>query len=83
MLQSILSQIWFYRYSDKVLSTFLAVQSTKVANKPFDVKVDDVQFVGYPVSVKHSPSRRKGKDPSGVSLTNVNVVFALPVSRYM
>ena len=64
-----------------MLSTFLAVQSTKLANKRFDVKVDDVQFVGYPVSVKHCPSRRKGKEASGVSLTNVNVVFALPVSN--
>ncbi|XP_067945111.1 GATOR1 complex protein NPRL3-like isoform X2 [Watersipora subatra] len=68
------------QYSDKVLSNFLAVQSTQLANKPFDVKVDDVQFVGYPVSVKHCPSRKKGRDSGGVSLTNVNVVFALPES---
>lgn len=66
-----------------MLSTFLAVQSSKLAagaNKTFDVKVDDVQFVGYPVSVKHCRSKLKTKDGSGPSLTNVNVVFALPVS---
>lgn len=70
-----------YRYSDNVLTKFLAVTSTKLADKPFDVKVDDVQFVGYPVSVRHCPNRKKGKGPSGVSLTNVNVVFALSVSE--
>ncbi|KAF6030907.1 NPRL3 [Bugula neritina] len=65
-------------YSDNVLSTFLAVQSSQLANKPFDVKVDDVQFVGYPVSVKHR--KKQSKETSSASLTNVNVVFALPES---
>ena len=48
------------------------------------MKVDDVQFVGYPVSLKHSPTRKKGKDPkpSGSTFCIINVVFALPVSSY-
>lgn len=70
------------RYSDEVLSKFLSVHYAHLTNKRFDVKVDDVQFVGYPVSLKHSPTRRKGKDPkpSGSTFCIINVVFALPVS---
>lgn len=68
-----------YRYSDEVLSKFLAVHA-HLADKRFDVKVDDVQFVGYPVSMKHSPTRKLGKDPKNLSSMTINVVFALPVS---
>lgn len=69
----------YSRYSDKVLATFLSstVYSTP-DDKLFEVKVDDVQFLGYTVTVQHSRLKKKGRggDSSG---TTVNVVFALPV----
>lgn len=73
-------KVVYFRYSDKVLATFLSstVYSTS-DDKLFDVKVDDVQFLGYTVTVMHSRLKKKGRSGEG-SGTTVNVVFALPVT---
>lgn len=65
-----------------MLSNFLTVHAP-MSDKLFDVKVDDVQFVGYPVTITHSNSRIKkkgGRREGSGSTTTINVVFALPVS---
>lgn len=54
-----------------------------LSDMKFDAKLDDVQFVGYPVTVHHSQERLDRKNKQDMtSTTIVNVVFALPVNTY-
>ena len=64
------------RYSDKVLAALLAVKPALCGHK-FEVKVNDVLFLGHPLVVpKTHPSPKHAR----VTMTSFNVVFALQVS---
>lgn len=58
-------------FTDEVLSSIFAVQS-KLCNKKFELKVNDVRFVSHPTLLQ---LRDKQQDASGLML--INVVFAL------
>ncbi|KAJ3642280.1 hypothetical protein Zmor_025080 [Zophobas morio] len=58
-------------FTDEVLSSLFAVKS-ELCNKKFELKVNDVRFVGHPTLLQ---LRNKQQDASGLML--INVVFAL------
>lgn len=58
-------------FTDEVLSSLFAVKS-ELCNKKFELKVNDVRFIGHPTLLQ---LRDKQQDASGLML--INVVFAL------
>ncbi|GFN99606.1 nitrogen permease regulator 3-like protein [Plakobranchus ocellatus] len=65
-------------FSNQTLANFLIVKS-QLCGKPFSVEIDDVQFVGYPMSLSHLP-RNQQNQPNASRQHNilaVNVVFVL------
>ncbi|EFA09890.1 Nitrogen permease regulator 3-like protein [Tribolium castaneum] len=58
-------------FTDEVLSSLFAVKS-ELCNNKFELKVNDVRFVGHPTLLQ---LRNKQQDASGLML--INVVFAL------
>ena len=63
------------RYSDKVLAALLAVKPALCGHK-FEVKVNDVLFLGHPLIV---PKTRRSPTHARVTMTSFSVVFALQV----
>uniref|UniRef100_A0A3Q4MT08 GATOR complex protein NPRL3 n=1 Tax=Neolamprologus brichardi TaxID=32507 RepID=A0A3Q4MT08_NEOBR len=69
------------RFSDIVLSTILATKSD-MCGKKFELKIDNVRFVGHPTLLQHPPIIQVSKtDPSPKrempTMILFNVVFAL------
>ncbi|ESO84751.1 hypothetical protein LOTGIDRAFT_207231 [Lottia gigantea] len=62
-----------YKISNSTLATLLAAKSS-LCNQNFDLKIDDVRFIGFPV-ILHVPVTT-GKQ-TGHRITTVNVVFTL------
>lgn len=61
------------RFSDSILANILAVKQD-LCRKPFDLKIDDVRFVGYPMSL--DPSKSK---PGAHQIISFNITFVLRV----
>lgn len=66
------------RYSDKDLANLLAVKPD-LCGKKFEVKINEVYFVGFPLQISGS-SEPAGQRRQISTLSSFNVVFALPVS---
>ncbi|XP_078807836.1 GATOR1 complex protein NPRL3 isoform X4 [Oryzias latipes] len=69
------------RFSDIILATILATKSD-MCGKKFELKIDNVRFVGHPTLLQHSPIMQVSKtDPSPKrelpTMILFNVVFAL------
>ncbi|XP_024128036.1 GATOR complex protein NPRL3 isoform X3 [Oryzias melastigma] len=69
------------RFSDIILATILATKSD-MCGKKFELKIDNVRFVGHPTLLQHSPIIQVSKtDPSPKrelpTMILFNVVFAL------
>ncbi|KAK5613579.1 Nitrogen permease regulator-like 3 [Crenichthys baileyi] len=74
------------RFSDSILATILATKSD-ICGKKFELKIDNVRFVGHPTLLQHSPSiypafiQVSKTDPSPKrdmpTMILFNVVFAL------
>ena len=64
----------------QVLSNLCAVQSRLVGQK-FEVKVNDVRFVGHPISIQ-ADHRRTSNDENKSTIHLFHIVFALWV-RFM
>ncbi|XP_077475838.1 GATOR1 complex protein NPRL3 isoform X1 [Stigmatopora argus] len=69
------------RFSDSILATILATKSD-MCGKPFELKIDNVRFVGHPTLLQHPPVIQMSKsDPSPKrempTMILFNVVFAL------
>lgn len=69
------------RFSDSILATILATKSD-ICGKKFELKIDNVRFVGHPTLLQHSPLIQVSKtDPSPKrempTMILFNVVFAL------
>ncbi|XP_043230876.1 GATOR complex protein NPRL3-like isoform X1 [Amphibalanus amphitrite] len=62
-------------FTDKVLSNLCAVQSRLVGQK-FEVKVNDVRFVGHPISIQ-ADHRRTSNDENKSTIHLFHIVFAL------
>ena len=62
----------------QVLSNLCAVQSRLVGQK-FEVKVNDVRFVGHPISIQ-ADHRRTSNDENKSTIHLFHIVFALWVS---
>lgn len=58
-------------FSDSILANILAVKQD-LCRKPFDLKIDDVRFVGYPMSL--DPSKSK---PGAHQIISFNITFVL------
>ena len=56
-----------------MLGNFLAIKP-ELCGRKFEVKIDDVIFVGYPMLLHHGNVKRE------MTNTSFNVVFALRVS---
>uniref|UniRef100_A0AAX7VV57 GATOR complex protein NPRL3 n=1 Tax=Astatotilapia calliptera TaxID=8154 RepID=A0AAX7VV57_ASTCA len=54
------------RFSDIVLSTILATKSD-MCGKKFELKIDNVRFVGHPTLLQHPPIIQANADPSVIS----------------
>ncbi|XP_025092889.1 GATOR complex protein NPRL3-like [Pomacea canaliculata] len=69
-------------FEDKTLANLLAVK-TRLCGSKFNVKIDEVRFVGFPVQLEHSPkSTSKQQQTQNVTgkhhrINTVNAVFAL------
>ncbi|XP_071108105.1 GATOR1 complex protein NPRL3-like [Haliotis cracherodii] len=61
---------WF---SDKILANLLAVKSS-LCKKKFNVKIDEIRFIGFPMKMYHVDSKPSS---AGHMIITVNVVFAL------
>ena len=61
------------RFSDSLLANILAVKQD-LCRKPFDLKIDDVRFVGYPMSL--DPNKSK---PGAHQIISFNITFVLRV----
>lgn len=66
-------KIYICRFSDSILANILAVKQD-LCRKPFDLKIDDVRFVGYPMSL--DPSKSK---PGAHQIISFNITFVLRV----
>ncbi|XP_057716699.1 GATOR complex protein NPRL3 isoform X2 [Corythoichthys intestinalis] len=69
------------RFSDSILATILATKSD-MCGKQFELKIDNVRFVGHPTLLQHPPVIQMSKsDPSPKrempTMILFNVVFAL------
>lgn len=69
------------RFSDIILATILATKSD-ICGKKFELKIDNVRFVGHPTLLQHPPIIQVSKtDPSPKrempTMILFNVVFAL------
>uniref|UniRef100_A0A665VCA6 GATOR complex protein NPRL3 n=1 Tax=Echeneis naucrates TaxID=173247 RepID=A0A665VCA6_ECHNA len=69
------------RFSDIILATILATKSD-MCGKKFELKIDNVRFVGHPTLLQHNPTIQVSKtDPSPKrevpTMILFNVVFAL------
>lgn len=51
------------RFSDSILATILATKSD-MCGKKFELKIDNVRFVGHPTLLQHPGSVQVGKFPS-------------------
>uniref|UniRef100_A0A1A7X9F7 GATOR complex protein NPRL3 n=1 Tax=Iconisemion striatum TaxID=60296 RepID=A0A1A7X9F7_9TELE len=76
-----LTQLFVSRFSDIILATILATKSD-MCGKKFELKIDNVRFVGHPTLLQHSPIIQLSKtDPSPKrempTMILFNVVFAL------
>uniref|UniRef100_A0A8C8DZA6 GATOR complex protein NPRL3 n=1 Tax=Oryzias sinensis TaxID=183150 RepID=A0A8C8DZA6_9TELE len=54
------------RFSDIILATILATKSD-MCGKKFELKIDNVRFVGHPTLLQHSPIMQANADPSVIS----------------
>uniref|UniRef100_A0A8C6L6G3 GATOR complex protein NPRL3 n=1 Tax=Nothobranchius furzeri TaxID=105023 RepID=A0A8C6L6G3_NOTFU len=54
------------RFSDIILATILATKSD-MCGKKFELKIDNVRFVGHPTFLQHSPIIQANADPSVIS----------------
>ncbi|XP_053550477.1 GATOR complex protein NPRL3 isoform X3 [Bombina bombina] len=68
------------RFSDVILATILATKSD-MCGKKFELKIDNVRFVGHPTLLQHAPCQVSKTDPSPKreipTMILFNVVFAL------
>ena len=69
-----------FRYSDDTLGNLLAVK-TDLCGKPFEVKINDVIFVGYPLSLQQNfqSEHSKKRESAGATCFSFHIVFALKV----
>ena len=69
-----------YRYSDDTLGNLLAVK-TDLCGKNFEVKINDVIFVGYPLTLQKNsqPDVSKTRESLGTTCFSFHVLFALKV----
>ncbi|XP_048759621.2 GATOR complex protein NPRL3-like [Ostrea edulis] len=58
-------------FSDSILANLLAAKQD-LCRKPFDLKIDDVRFVGYPMSLDTSKSK-----PGAHRIISFNITFVL------
>ncbi|XP_040295663.1 GATOR complex protein NPRL3 isoform X2 [Bufo bufo] len=67
-------------FSDVILATILATKSD-MCGKKFELKIDNVRFVGHPTLLQHAPCQVSKTDPSPKrempTMILFNVVFAL------
>lgn len=61
-------------FTDEMLSTLFAVKA-ELCNKKFELKVNDVRFVGHPTLLPY----RANKDDTAAMIL-INIVFALQAS---
>ena len=61
-----------------ILPTLLATKPD-LCGKPFDVKVDDVRFVGYPMLLAHSKEKVSSSGKSSHKIISFNVVLVVRV----
>ncbi|XP_027897385.1 GATOR1 complex protein NPRL3 isoform X5 [Xiphophorus couchianus] len=54
------------RFSDSILATILATKND-MCGKKFELKIDNVRFVGHPTLLQHSPLIQANADPSVIS----------------
>lgn len=70
------------RFSDVILATILATKSEMCGQK-FELKIDNVRFVGHPTLLQHTLGQVSKTDPSpkreAPTMILFNVVFALRV----
>jgi hypothetical protein len=64
------------RYSDKDLANLLAVKAA-LCGKKFEVKINEILFVGFPLQIYSSSDAASRRQMS--TLSSFNVVFALRV----
>uniref|UniRef100_A0A3B3ZKG5 GATOR complex protein NPRL3 n=1 Tax=Periophthalmus magnuspinnatus TaxID=409849 RepID=A0A3B3ZKG5_9GOBI len=66
------------RFSDIILATILATKSD-MCGKKFELKIDNVRFVGHPTLLQHPPGSKTDPSPKREMPTMIlfNVVFAL------
>ena len=67
-----------FRYTDTILTNLLAVKSD-LCGKKFELRIDDVLFVGFPVLLQSASGKDRKDQPA---MTSFNFVFALRVSSY-
>ncbi|XP_077979856.1 GATOR1 complex protein NPRL3-like isoform X2 [Glandiceps talaboti] len=63
-------------YSDEILTTILATKS-ELSGYKFELKVDDVKFVGHPTLVQDVNNRWRTRSKEAPTMILFNVVFAL------
>lgn len=62
-------------FTDEMLSTLFAVKA-ELCNTKFELKVNDVRFVGHPTLLPY----KTNKDNSAAPIILINIVFALQAS---
>ena len=67
-----------FGFSNETLANFLNVKS-ELCGKKFSVQIDDVRFVGYPMSLSHLPRNQQSQQNTSRqhNILAVNVVFVL------
>ena len=67
----------FHRISDASISNLFACQQG-LCNQKFELKINNVRFVGHPITLQHTVDASKtNQDHPDVSNQMLNVVFAL------
>lgn len=70
-------------FTDDVISSLFAVK-TELCGKKFELKVNNVRFIGYPIQIQIESNKRgkhRGKKkPESPSIILINIVFALDSS---